>query len=437
MENQSKWTRRRVLGASLAGAALLGTGRIGSALAAPALKKGSKLTFWGGLIFSDAANQLLTDAVNKWGADNGIETTVVMINQNETVQKVSAAVQSGSMPDVLDLSLDLLSVLSRQGVFLPLDDLYAALGSAQGGWYSGVDKAAALSDGRTGIPFGVGGNLLLRRNDLLQPAGFAKAPATWAELVTQAAAINKPPLFGLGLSLSNVGDGNLQISVLQSYGGRIGDDAGKNATIKSDATKTYLQWVKDAWDKKLFPPGNTTWDGAGDNQAYLAGQAAFIANTGSVGIAAKTQDPDLYESTLYSALPGGPKGVISPLQPQLRAIPKTSQNPDAARALVEYLSQPEFISGYYTQAIYGPVLQNQAKFEAFDGKDPIHAGLLDLVQHGTAPGFPDVYNTAYADVANNFVVPKMIQRVVIDSWDFDKAIDEAQTQAQAIYDKYK
>ena len=50
---------------------------------------------------------------------------------------------------------------------------------------------------------------------------------------------------------------------------------GTKAAIKSDATRTYLQWVKDAWDKKLFPPGNTTWDGAGDNNAYLASGASM------------------------------------------------------------------------------------------------------------------------------------------------------------------
>ena len=93
---------------SLAGAALA-KGRARTALAAPAvLKRGTKLTFWGGLIFSDKANKTLVDAIHNWGADNGILTEVVMINQNETVQKVSAAVASGTMPDALDLSLDLL-----------------------------------------------------------------------------------------------------------------------------------------------------------------------------------------------------------------------------------------------------------------------------------------------------------------------------------------
>jgi multiple sugar transport system substrate-binding protein len=440
MATRGYWTRRNILRATVAGAAALGVKGVGRAVAAPyVLQKGSKLTFWGGLIFSDKANQLLQEAVKGWGDQNGITTEVVMINQNETVQKVSAAIASNTMPDALDLSLDLLTVLSKQGVFLPLDDVYDSIGKAHGGWFEPVALAtdtSKVAGGRTGIPFGVSGNLLLRRTDLLKKAGFEKPPATWQELVQQATAVTKPPIFGLGLAFSNVGDGNVQISVLQSFGGRIADDTGTKAAIKSNETRAYLQWVKAAWDNKIFPPGNTTWDGAGDNQAYLAGQTAFIANTGSVGIAAKSQDPELYNDTAYSSLPAGPKGVVSPLQPQLRAIPKGSKNPEAAKALIEHLAQPAFMNAYYDAAIYGPVLQSQAKFTGFT-KDPILSGLLDLVQKGTAPAYPDVYNAAFADMWNNFVVPKMVQRVVIDNWDFDRAMDEAQTQTQAIYDKYK
>ena len=439
MALDSSWTRRGVLRA-VVGVAALGVGRVTGAVAAPyVLQKGSKITFWGGLIFSDKANKLLQEAVKSWGDQNGITTEVVMINQNETVQKVSAAIASNTMPDALDMSLDLLMVLSKQGVFLSVEDAYDSIGKANGGWFAPVASAtdtSKVAGGRTGIPFGVSGNLLLRRTDLLKTAGFETPPATWNELVQQAAAVTKPPVFGLGLALSNVGDGNVQVSALQSFGGRIADDTGTKAAIKSNEAREYLRWVKGAWDRKLFPPGNTTWDGAGDNQAYLAGQAAFIANTGSVGIAAKSQDPDLYKDTAYSSLPGGPKGVISPLQPQVRAVPKSSKNPDAAKALIEHLAQPAFMNAYYDAAIYGPVLQDQAKFKGFT-QDPILSGLLDLVQKGTAPGYPDVYNTAYADMWNNFVVPKMVQRVVIDNWDFDRAMDEAQAQTQAIYDKYK
>jgi multiple sugar transport system substrate-binding protein len=447
MVEHRRFTRRRVLGTSAAGAAAvaLGGGRLQEALAArkaPAfIQSGTKLTYWGGLIFSEEANNLLVDTINAWGEENGVETEVVMINQNETNQKVSAAVESNTMPDALDMGLDLLLLLSNQsGILAPIDDLFTKIGDAQGGWYESIASSTdttSIAGGRTGVPFGASGNLLLRRNDALTEKGFTTAPATWEELVSQAAAVQAPPLYGLGLALSNVGDGNVQMSVLQSYGGRIADDAGKTVTIKSDATRTYLEWVKGAWDQGLFPPGNTTWDGAGDNQAYLAGQAAFIANTGSVGIAAKADDPDLYEATLYSPLPGGPQGVVSPTSPNVRAISAKSANGDTAKALIEHLANPDFMTQYFNVAIYGPVLKNQATLAPYNGENPILAGLLDLVTNGTAPGAPDTYNTAYGDLSANFIIPKMVQRVVVDGYDFDKAMDEAQTQGQAIYDKYK
>src|SRR5687768_745041 len=148
----------------------------------------------------------------------------------------------------------------------------------------------------------------------------------------------------MGFALSNVGDGNLMMSVLQSYGGRIADDEGKTVTIKSEETRTFLQWVKDAWDAGLFPPGATTWDGAGDNQAYLAGQAIFIANTGSVHIAAQTDDPELDAATHFAPLPAGPIGTISPISLSgIRAIPKSNPDVDTAKALIEYLANPEFM----------------------------------------------------------------------------------------------
>jgi multiple sugar transport system substrate-binding protein len=120
----------------------------------------------------------------------------------------------------------------------------------------------------------------------------------------------------------------------------------------------------------------------------------------------------------------------------LRAITKASAMQDEAKARIEHLSGPDFMNEYFNVAIYGPVLKNQEKLQAFDGSNPILSGLLGLAQTGTAPAYPDVYNAAWADLSSNFIIPKMCQRVVVDGWDFDRAMDEAQQQGQAIYDKY-
>ncbi|MGH2551882.1 MAG: ABC transporter substrate-binding protein [Thermomicrobiales bacterium] len=441
----ARLTRRQALGGAAIGAAAIATsGRLNEAIAArkaPAqLQLSGKLTYWAGITLSETADTFIADSINTWGEANGVETNVELINVNDMNTRIAAAVESKTMPGAFDLGLDLLLLLSNQeGILAPVDDIFASIGAAQGGWFETYAKATdttAIAGARTGIPYGSSGNLLFRRIDALADAGFNAAPATWDELVAQAVAVNAPPLYGLGLAVSNVGDGNLQMSVLQSFGGRIADDAGTTVTIKSEETRAYLTWIKNAWDQGIFPPGAATWDGQGDNQAYLSGQAAFIANTGSVANAAKTDDPELYEATGYSPLPAGPVLHISQTAPQNRAI-SANGNVDAAKSLLEALSAPEIMGEYFKNAIFGPVLKAQATLDAFNSDDPVKIGLRELAENGTPPASPDVYNTAYGDLSANFIIPKMIQRVVIDGYDFDRAMDEAQTQGQNIYDKYK
>ena len=69
MVTRTSWTRRSILRATVGGAAVLGTNGLTRTIAAPyVLKKGSKLTFWGGLIFSDKANKLLSGHHQQHGA---------------------------------------------------------------------------------------------------------------------------------------------------------------------------------------------------------------------------------------------------------------------------------------------------------------------------------------------------------------------------------
>ena len=105
--------------------------------------RSEKFTYWGGLIFSDVANKMLEDRVKQWGTERGIEVEVVMINQNETQQKVSAAIEAGSMPDALDLGSGTMQLLAKNGQLEGLDDVFAKIGDAHGGW---LDAASASID---------------------------------------------------------------------------------------------------------------------------------------------------------------------------------------------------------------------------------------------------------------------------------------------------
>jgi multiple sugar transport system substrate-binding protein len=405
----------------------------------PAPAEGT-FTYWGGLIFSDEANKMLVDRIKQWGQEKGIKVDVVMINQNETTQRVSAAIEAGTMPDALDMGRDLMLLLSQGGKLEALDAVYDQIGKAHGGWLKSADATNDPKDfggHRYGIPFGTSGNLINRRADVLEPAGFADPPKTWQELGDMALKAQKPPdTYGMGFALSNVGDGNLTTSMLQSWGGRIADDAGKTCTIDSQPTRDFLAWVADLYKKGAFPPGVTTWDGAGDNTAYQSGNALFIANPGSVYLNLLKNDPELAQGTKFSALPAGPKMQVAPQGPNLRVIPSTSRFKEEAKDLLNYLADDAFMTEYFAKAIYGPVLNSQTSFPVFKD-DPVHVGLLDLALNGTPPAFPDVNNAAFAEYQTNFLTPKMIQRIVVDNKSIDDAIKETQAACQAIYDKYK
>jgi multiple sugar transport system substrate-binding protein len=403
----------------------------------PAPREGV-FTYWGGLIFSDAANQMLVDEITEWGQEYGIETEVVMINQNETQQRVSAAVEAGTLPSALDMGRGLMLLLSQSGELEPVDALYDEIATINGGWLPLADEATnpeRYGGNRYGIPFSLGGNVLFRRNDVLEPAGFPDAPQTWEELGEAARAANNPPeIYGMGFALSNVGDANITQTMLQSWGGRIADDEGRNCTIDSPETRAFLEWIVPLYEEGLFPPGATTWDGAGDNVAYQSGNAVFIANPGSVYLYLVDNDPELEEASRFSALPAGPALRLSPADANVRVIPATSPHKEEAAELFKYLASEEFMEEYYANAIYGPAAEAYRDAPIFTDS-PVHAGLLDLAVNGTFGGFPDVDNAAYAAYSSQFLTPRMIQRIVIDGVSIDEAIAETQTACQAIYDE--
>jgi multiple sugar transport system substrate-binding protein len=368
-----------------------------------------------------------------------VDVEVVMINQNETVQNVSAAVEAGTMPDALDLGRDFMLLLSQQDELVAVTDLYEQIGEEHGGWLESASSLVTSEEfeGEVyGIPYATNGNVLYRRNDLLEPAGFPDAPETWEELGEMARAINDPPnVYSMSFALSNVGDGNLTTTMLQSWGGRIADDEGQDCTLDSPETRAFLEWITTAYADGLFPPGATTWDGAGDNTAYQSGQAGFIANPGSVRNALVESDPELAEATLYSALPAGPAMRIAPVSTVVRSISATTDKQELAEDLIAYLADDDFTAEYYATAIYGPALEAHVDLPIFE-ESAVHAGLLDLALNGTPGAFPDVTNAAFAEYQTNFLTPRMIQRIVVDGLSIDDSIAETQAACQEIYDKY-
>ena len=400
-------------------------------------------TYWTGLTFPDEGNAIEKSQIEQWGKNLGIKVEVVSVNQNDTSKRVAAALQSGSMPDALTVGYDLSKVMAANKQLAAVDDAYKAIGEDHGGWFKPIEKATtdkSWGGSVYGVPLGFFGNILFQRSDLLKKAGVTDAPHTWAEFSEQAAEITDAPhVYGAGLALSNVLDGNLMTAIMQSFGGRVADDAGTTCTLDSPEVASFLGWVTNLYKKGVIPPDAVTWDGAGDNNAYLSGAAGFIVNTGSVYLSMAAQDPQLADQSAYSTLPKGPAMTVNPVDIRYRVVP-ASTDPETkvlAEDLFKALAEDNYNSQYMAKATYGPVLNSQAKYPIFT-KTPAYAALLTIAKSGgTAPAYPDVANTAYSEFQNTFSTPHMIQRVLADGVTIPAATAEAQANCQKIYDKYK
>ena len=406
---------------------------------------GGKYTYWIGLIFSDIANQTEVDQINAWAAAKGIKADPILVNQNNLTAQVTAALTAGTMPDALDISSGLMLQIGSKNL-VNVQGLYDELGSKYGGWNKAalVFNQADYPGKGLGVPYGINGNLLNRRLDLLAAAKQKKTPpATWEEALSMAVATKTVGPWGF--NTGNVGDAESVFGIqFHDYGGRIADDAGKKCTIDTAATRAFLALVKKAYDAGVYPSDSSNSDGAWDNNKYLGGKTVFIANPGSVyttlinGSTVWEKNPTLAKATGFSALPGGPVLRVSPSDAWLRAISKSSKYPELGKDLIRYLAQIGQIKNYYAAAIYGPVLKQYNSFTFWRvSVDPARAGLFDLATNGTSGNYPDANNQGVAEFTGGFGISKMVQRYLYGGASVNSTIAEAQSTCQAIYDKYK
>jgi ABC-type glycerol-3-phosphate transport system substrate-binding protein len=125
-------------------------------------------------------------------------------------------------------------------------------------------KVAGTYDGRlVGIPYRLTAQILQYQKALLETAGFAEAPGTFAEFEKAALAVNTPPArYAFGL-MGKQGAGTFTNSVpwIFSAGGRLVDFKTGEIFVNSDQAAAGLQFYADLMVKdKVVPPEAMTWE---------------------------------------------------------------------------------------------------------------------------------------------------------------------------------
>ena len=157
---------------------LSGVAGILAAGRAPALAQGTTLHFLQWSHFVPAADTLFDAQAREFGKQAGIEVKIERINQNDLQARATAAIQSGSGPDIMILANNHAHLY--ENALVDVSDVAEEIGGKQGGWHD-YAKVNCFANGRwIGVPQFIVSWAVTYREDWVKEAGF-EFPKTWDE----------------------------------------------------------------------------------------------------------------------------------------------------------------------------------------------------------------------------------------------------------------
>lgn len=399
-----------------------------------------KITIWVATTFTQDADKVEDEHIKAWADKNGVDVEVARMSQEERTPRWQTAIETKQYPDCAAIELQDLPKFIANGDLVETTEVMDRLNQIEGGLTDGAFLAGRTADGKHwSVPTFSSTEVFYVRKDALDAKGL-KIPETWDDAMAVAQAINDPgnQFWGWGMQMGTPSwDSEVSFSsMLWSYGGKTWDEEGKPA-IDSPETRQVLDLIKKAWDAGVIPPDGPTWDDGGNNKAYQTGIIGMTLNTGSILRYLQKEDKELLDKTLVIPIPGGPKGrFVSGYYYQWGAF-KTSKHPELCLQLMEYLFTPDNLRPYY-EAGGGnmlPVYKNMLNDDMW--KDPARKVLADMVPNTRPQGYPGLTTPWILDAWMDHTMVKMVDRVLIDGWDNDKAIAEAQAALQKWYDDWQ
>jgi multiple sugar transport system substrate-binding protein len=205
-------------------------------------KEGTTLRFWQ---FWDVAwiEPLITEFE---AAHPGVKVEVEQLTWSSGLEKIQAAVASGTQPDLCELGSTWVPRFSYEGLLEDLTPLYEELADSFLMWDSAIWKGRVY-----GLPWLQGSRVLFYNKELFRQAGLDpdRPPVTWPELLDAARRIHAlgPDIHGFGL---NLGERYVLykkfMALAWGNGGRIIDDSGNivfNSPENLETLRFYLEML--------------------------------------------------------------------------------------------------------------------------------------------------------------------------------------------------
>src|SRR5215212_1065656 len=416
--------RRKALQLSGASALAATTGGLAGILAsgrAPAYAQTQTMHWLRWADFVPASDTLLKGEIAKQcEKDLGIKLSVEMINANDIQARITAAIQSGTGPDIFNVLANWPQLYGQSCT--DVSDVAEALGQSQGGFYD-ICKVVATQGGKwIGVPYSVGGGLVAYRKSWLAEAGFPeKFPQNWDEY---RAAGKKLKAAGhpFGQTAGHTfGDApGWWYPYLWSWGGKEVEADGKTVVLNTKETVESVKFAVALW-KETMDEGGLAWDDTSNNRAFLSGTISATNNGASIYLEAKKK-PDSYltekgtpmkDDILHASIPGGPGGQFNLPGPFTDMLMGYSKNQKPAKDFLRWIhSKPVFDEWFTSQQGYTAGATKVWEEHPVWNLDPVLAPFKKIPVTGRLAGYAGPPSRKAAEVTTKYIIVDMYAKAI-------------------------
>jgi multiple sugar transport system substrate-binding protein len=271
----------------------------------------------------------------------GIHVEVEQLPWTAAHEKLLTAVAGDSTPDLCQLGNSWIPEFVTLKALAPLERRIAASKTiARDDYFPGVWDVNVAGERLYGLPWYVDTRLLFYRTDLLAAAGYTAPPGDWAQWRQQLAAIRRQSggdRYGVLLPLNEY-DSLIALS-LQQAAPLLREDGARGNFATPDFERVLTFYV-DMFRLGYAPPVSNsqisnTWTEFG--RGYFS---FYITGPWNIGEFKRRLPPELDGKWMTAPLPGPDGPGASSAGGASLAIFRRSRHPDAAWALIEFLSRP-------------------------------------------------------------------------------------------------
>jgi multiple sugar transport system substrate-binding protein len=303
-----------------------------------------------------------------------------------------------------------------------VSDVAEKIAEEQGGYYPIAKQVATVGNKWVGVPWAIGGGLVVYRVSWFKEIGHDSFPDTWDKLQDAGKTLKaKGRPIGQALAHSFGDPPGFWYPWLWSFGGKEVEADGKTVALNSKETLESVKACVPFWNDAC-DPGGLAWDDSSNNRAFLSGTISATNNGASIYIEGKRK-PDtyqtdsgepMYKDMMHAPLPkgpgGGPYNLPGPFTDMLMGY---SKNQDIGKKFLAWIHSKDVFEKWFTsQQGY---TDGATKFWEADkvwGADPVLAPFKDLPNRGRLTGYAGPPSRAAAEVQTKYIIVDMYAKAV-------------------------